>query len=398
MTPAAAPLEAHLEDLLSEDVASVRVRERSMFDQILAKVNGRIVLFGAGSLGRSALRCLERDGIRPLAFCDNNKAIWDTEIEGIPVVSPVNAAVCFGGNAAFFVTIWIPGHRYVETHDRLTAAGCKYVYPAAPLRWKYAEELLPFFLQDLPHKVYEDAAAVRAAFQLWSDERSCAEYLAQVRYRALGDFYGLSAPDSEPSYFLESLFELKTGEVFVDCGAYDGDTVREVLHRIGDGFSRIVALEPDPKSFQCLERHIASLPAEVASRISVQPYAISSIPGRVRFNSNGGVTAAISETGDVWVDTRPLDEMLQGIEPSFIKMDIEGAEVDALESGRQTIGRHRPILAICVYHRQSDLWRIPLLIHSINPGYRYYLRMHDPEGWQTVCYALPPDRLRRGIA
>src|SRR5215472_17831660 len=115
MTPAAAPLEAHLEDLLSEDVASVRVRERSMFDQILAKVNGRIVLFGAGSLGRSALRCLERDGIRPLAFCDNNKAIWDTEIEGIPVVSPVNAAVCFGGNAAFFVTIWIPGHRYVET-------------------------------------------------------------------------------------------------------------------------------------------------------------------------------------------------------------------------------------------------------------------------------------------
>ena len=387
-------LDEQLEELLSEDGASVRLRERSRFDQILAETGGRMVLFGAGSLGRSSLRCLVRDGIRPLAFCDNNPAIWGTEVEGTPVVSPADAAASFGENAAFFVTIWHPTQRYAETHDRLIAAGCKHVYPAAPLRWKYAAKLLPYFLQDLPHKVYDDAGAVRAAFPLWADERSRAEYLAQVRYRALGDFYGLGAPDREASYFIDSLFTLGAGEVFIDCGAYDGDTVREVIARSGDEFSRIVALEPDPGSFQVLQTYLGSLPSNSASRISAYPYAASSTPGQVRFSATGSETATIAEDGDTVIDAVPLDDLVQELAPTFIKMDIEGAEVDALKGARHVIAKHRPVLAICLYHRQSDLWRIPLLIHSIHPDYRYYLRAHETDGWQTVGYAVPPERLK----
>ena len=94
----------------------------------------------------------------------------------------------------------------------------------------------------------------------------------------------------------------------------------------------------------------------------------------------------------------PLDELAAGLSPhfapSFIKMDIEGAEGAALEGARRLIARHRPILAICLYHRQSDLWRIPLLIESICPGYRHYLRAHETDGWQTVGYAVPPERLK----
>ena len=397
MTPAPS-LDRQLEVLLSEDIDSVQLRESSWLDTILAGVRGRIVLFGAGCLGRSALRCLQRDGRRPLAFCDNNAALWGTEIQGIPVLSPPAAARSFGAAAAFFVTIWSLGHRYAETHEALTNWGCKQVYPSAPLRWKYAADLLPFFLQDLPHKVYREAAAVQAAFALWSDDRSRAEYLSQIRYRALGDWNGLNAPDPEDSYFLESRYSLLPNEVFIDCGAFDGDTVREVIHRSRGAFSRIVPLEPDPANFAALEDYLATVPSSVASRITPYRYAVSAAPQRVRFAASASESSTITESGDTWVEAVRLDDLVGDLRPTFIKMDIEGAEGDALEGARRTIARHRPLLAVCLYHRQSDLWRIPLLIHSIDPGYRYFLRTHETDGWQTVGYAVPPERLNPAYA
>jgi hypothetical protein len=78
---------------------------------------------------------------------------------------------------------------------------------------------------------------------------------------------------------------------------------------------------------------------------------------------------------------------------TMIKMDIEGAEYDALLGARQTIQRDRPILAICVYHTQNDIWRIPLLIRELVPNYVLYLRAYEGDGFQTVVFAVPPERL-----
>ena len=83
-----------------------------------------------------------------------------------------------------------------------------------------------------------------------------------------------------------------------------------------------------------------------------------------------------------------MDDHLQGEAVSFIKMDIEGAERGALRGAEQLIRRYRPDLAICVYHSISDLFEIPLYIHSIVPEYRLYLRHHTPVFCETVCYAV----------
>jgi len=80
---------------------------------------------------------------------------------------------------------------------------------------------------------------------------------------------------------------------------------------------------------------------------------------------------------------------------SFIKMDIEGSELDTLAGARELIRKNAPILAICAYHKQSDLWNIPLFIHDLSPDYGFHLRPHDLEGWDVVCYAIPPDRRSR---
>ena len=81
--------------------------------------------------------------------------------------------------------------------------------------------------------------------------------------------------------------------------------------------------------------------------------------------------------------------------PTFIKLDIEGFEIDALRGGRETIRRHGPVIAVCVYHFQDHLWKIPLLLREWRNDYALFLRPHNEEGWDLVCYAVPRGRLSR---
>lgn len=379
-----------LESLLIEPLASVRERERTAFDRELAKCEGRLVLFGAGNFGRRALSCLRSAGIRPLAFTDNGRGIWGTEVDNLPVLSPEVAAQRFGSSALFVVTIWSPGNRYTDVREQLSRIGCRNVTCASRLRWKFADLLLPDYCQDLPHKVYEHASSVLEAAGLMADDLSREEYLRQVRWRALGDLGELSPPQPH-QYFPDGLFRLLPQEVFVDCGAYDGVTVRRFLKR-APGFLRIFAIDADPKNYERLCHTISSLPEH--DRIGTFNLAVGADRDTVRFQSTGAVNAAVSRNGDIEVEQVTLDELLKDEEPTFIKMDIEGAELGALEGARNRIRQSQPLLAICVYHAQTDLWRIPLKIHELAPRHSLHLRPHEEDGRELVCYAIPPGRLR----
>ena len=387
-----ATYEEQVDLLLAEDVDAVKERERTAFDRLLAEANGRIVLFGAGNLGRKALRCLRSIGIEPLAFADSNAARWGIQADGVDVLSPKEAADRFGSSAMFMVTIWSLGHAFRETHAKLKSLGCRTVLPSASLRWKFSNELLPDYCQDLPHKLYEQADEVRAAAKLWADDESRSEYLNQIRWRMLGDYDCLGGPHREEQYFPESLFHLIPGEVFVDCGAYDGDTAKRFISRNAN-FARLLAIEPDPDNHRRLcqwaERQI-----EVRDRIVTYGLAVGASSGSVRFNATGAEGASIAKGGDVLVECASLDELAADAAPTYIKMDIEGAEEDALQGARRLIREHSPILAVCLYHRPSDLWRIPSLILSLVGNYKLFLRPHFGDGWDIVCYAVPPHRLR----
>ena len=113
-----------------------------------------------------------------------------------------------------------------------------------------------------------------------------------------------------------------------------------------------------------------------------------------RFQADGSEGAKLAADGNVVVECVPIDDLETEEPPTFIKMDIEGAELDALEGARRSIQTHRPILSICVYHKQNDLWRIPLFIHTLVEDYRLFLRPHEVDGKELVCYAVPANRLR----
>lgn len=387
---------AALERLLARDAASVRGAERNEFDR---QSGGRdIVLMGAGGLGRRTLAALRRHGVEPLAFADNAASRQGLAVDGIPVLSPAEAARAHGSRAAFVVTIWGANspHRFAQSRDQLRSLGCDVVCSFPPLFWKYAEALLPFYLQDLPSRVAEQRDAVLRAFDVWHDEASRAEYLAQVRLRLEADFDGLAHPVEHPQYFPPDLFAWRDDEWFVDGGAYDGDTIRTIVRLHGDRFGRVLALEPDPANFAKLEATVAALPAPAAAKIATRQVALASAPGTLHLEATGTAATATrpnASAGTVAVPAEPLDALAGDARPTFVKLDIEGAEIDALHGARGTIAAHAPALAVCVYHEQNHLWRIPLLLREWRTDYALFLRPHNEEGWDLVCYAIPRGRL-----
>ena len=384
---------AELDCLLSEPVEAARERATLAFDHATNPHGDRLVLFGCGNMGRRVLARLRQDGISPLAFADNQAANWGKTIDGLIVLPPDEAARRFGRDASFVVTIYNNSHSFLDTRRQLLALGCGNVVSLIPLRWKYHQTFLPYLRDDLPHKVLLQRSAISDTFALWSDEDSLREYVAQIAWRLHADFDIPGPPLLNQQYFPPGLFNLSADDFFVDVGAYDGDTLRQFLALRGDAFRHALALEPDPQNFAQLQDFLSNLPECLRTKVKAQPFAVGSQSCILRFAAGGGTGSAVSAQGSVEVECVRLDDLLGCLRPTYIKMDIEGAEPDAIEGCKRILREDRPVLAACVYHAQDHLWTIPLAIHDICPDYQLFIRPHMPECWDTVCYAVPPERL-----
>lgn len=379
-----------LSDLLAENPSEVRNRLQQQFDRIVEEPQPALVLCGAGPLGRRTLRGLHSIGREPLAFIDNNPTLWHGWIDGLRVMPPQEAVAQYGGEAVFVVTIF----NHSAMRRQLREMNCPSVVSFPSLYWKHAETFLPYGgLGDL-ERIFEDRGAVAAGLDLWDDELSRQYYVSQLRWRMRLDSESLPPPcPARDTYFPDDLVHPLADEVFVDCGAFDGDSVRAFIARRGGAFKEAVALEPDPQNFAALQRYVEGLDAGLRRRVLPRPLAAASHNGILSFDLHGDMSSSVTATGTVALDCARLDDVLADHPPTYIKMDIEGAELDALEGARQVIALHRPVLAICAYHKQSDLWRIPQAIKSLYDGYRLFLRLYAEDCWEIICYAVPEERL-----
>lgn len=383
-----------LNQLLSEGEDGARARESAGCDAIISKLSDKVVLFGAGNLGRRTLAGLRKIGIQPACFLDNNSRRWGTDIEGIPVLSPSEGTPQFARDGVVLVTIWgaLGSDRMEARIQGLRRLGYERVYSFVPLYWRFSEYFLPHYAIDPPHRIHQSAAEVRQAFQLMGDEASQREFVAQIRFRLFAEFQCLPDPVPGPIYFQKDLFALRHDEVFVDCGAFDGDTLALFLKQCGERFNRVAAFEPDPSNYEKLLAVVNRLPSSVREQISLFHAATGESNSTVTMNIGAGPSSQVG-SGDYSVECLSLDSALGASPVTMIKMDIEGSELPTIHGAEKIIRAHQPILAISAYHRQSDLWTIPLLIHELNPSYSIYLRPHDLEGWDLVCYAIPPNRI-----
>jgi len=335
-----------------------------------------VVIFGAGSLGRRVAQA-----VHPVLFCDNNSALWGSVCEGIPVESPETAVRRYP-TATFINAIWHPSRteRMIDRIIQLKSLGTSSIIPFSALFDQYGNFLLPHWFWERPGYYAERGQEISRARKLMDDEGRD-EFDRQMRLR-LGDVSD-QVIEAGIQYFPKDFFRLGENEVFVDCGAYDGDTIAEFRRETGDQFAQIVAFEPDPKNFAALRSTVKGDP-----RITLQPYAAGVRLETVRFTISG-TGSRISSTGTCEVHVITLDEALKGVAPTYMKFDIEGSEPDALAGGRETIARYRPKIAACLYHAPDHLWSIPLLLNEILPHSRFTLRTYSADGWECVCYCIP---------
>lgn len=380
-----------LAELLQEPIDSVKRRERCTLENLLRERENRVVLFGAGNLGKKSAAALHGIGINALAFSDNNEQRWGTRIDGFEVLPPTKAAALFGKNSVFLVTIWNEFHWFQETECQLRSYGCDNVVPYPPIHWRFPEVFLPCLLNDLPHKLYGERGQILATAGLWADSESKSIFEANIRLRALGEFDGIPGRPAENTYLPLDLLELSDKDRFLDCGATCGEMAQDLLRKRGDCFEAFSAIEADNISFPKFEEYRNSLPEPTQKKFKLLNCAVGATRTVVRFTHSGQTGSKISLEGFP-VECFPIDELFIDEPLTFIKMDIEGAEYDALLGARNVIQRDEPILAICVYHTQNDIWHIPLFVHEMLPKHKLYLRAYEGDGFQTVMYAVPPER------
>lgn len=381
--------QAQIHDLLAEPESQRFARIQAKLEA--ARTQGKVgmVLFGSGYLGKTAARALKAIGLQPLAFADNNATLAGTSVEGIPVMTPADAVRQFRERAVFVVTVFTNGPvlRQLEPMDVS-------VLTFAELAWCFPNTLLPYGSLERPAFFQAQADRIQEAYDLWADDASRAEYLAQIGWRTTLDrsLLPLDLPHDE-IYFPEDLVKLGPDEVVVDCGAFDGDTLRALLDRMPSGIRHFYGVEPDAHNATVLRACMESQTPAIAQACTVFPCALGNETSTLNFVLTGTAGSHLGQEGATAVPVRKLDDLLAEIKPTFLKMDIEGAERGALEGAAATLRRDLPVLAICLYHKAEDLWDLPLLIHAIAPGYRLYLRRYCDECWEQVCYAIPPHRL-----
>ncbi len=300
--------------------------------QSLTQTGEKIVLYGASIVGRAVAAALQYEHIDFYGFCDRAYAEFPDGLMGKPVISPDEL---FNHPNQYYVVNSMSLFNYQEIDQLLR----KHNFP----------------------------------------ENRILKYLG--------------APARNQYFEFPSLY--RKGTAFVDCGCYNCGDCYQFVQWSNRQYSCIFAFEPDPSNVKDCQRLLEENPIP---NLSLIPAGVSDTAKVVEFGANGGATSHIMR--DDLVDTRAnvvsnrvimrtttIDETVNDETVGLLKMDIEGAELDALYGAKNTIVRDRPLLAICVYHKQGDTLAIMDYLQKLVPDYRFWLRHYGSASTETILYA-----------
>ena len=184
------------------------------------------------------------------------------------------------------------------------------------------------------------------------------------------------------------MFPYHLDEIFLDVGAYTGDTLLEFVQACGGEYGRVVCLEPSKENMTMLKKAVSE---NQLSNVDTYMLGASDKKQTLTFNADSNVAARISKDGTERIDCDTIDNICleKYAHINMIKMDIEGSEYYALIGAKGIIKRDHPKLAICVYHKPDDFFKLPQLIKKLYPGYKLYFRQYELSAEETVCYAIP---------
>ena len=245
---------------------------------------------------------------------------------------------------------------------------------------------VPVYGSELFNDVFFDRHEndIQRALSCWADAASRRVYENIIRFKLSGELHYLTAVFSEKDEVFREILRLHDHESYLDLGAYRGDTIDEFLHYTNGQYERITALEPDPKNYRKLREHTAALRACQCFRMGVW-----NINTDLAFAGSEGRGSSLQGNGKRLVPVTTIDTLFARRPLTYLKIDVEGAEEQALSGGQHVLRRDKPRLNLALYHRSEDLFKLPLLLKQINPDYRLYLRQHPHiPAWDLNLYAV----------
>jgi FkbM family methyltransferase len=346
---------------------------------VSAVLNGiqHIGLYGAGNQGQITYNKLIEFGYRPEFFLDKRAGELKSYC-GIPVYTAEELPDEKKNGLAVLVSLLVTHQSWESLKERLNGLGYDKVAFTAMLDPTLST------LSDDDTDITKCVDEILAAFELMSDENSEIVFMNQFCARASSQLETAYCDNPGMTQYFDVNVPFRNKyRNFVDCGAFTGDTLEDFLkHHNAELY---IGFEPDLSNFAKL----SVMAKKYCDRINsiCLPLGVSDTNGFVKFNGGNDSTCAISDDGTSTIQVAQLDDLLHGQDNLMIKMDIEGAEIAALSGAKRIITSTAPDLAICVYHKTSDMWKIPLLLHEWVPEYTFYMRSHFDFTIETVLYA-----------
>jgi FkbM family methyltransferase len=346
--------------------------------------NGPVWIFGAGSFGQDLARVLQGHGCKVAGFVETTpgrSTALDLE------VIDWNALARRDLGAQLAVGIF--NHRHPFDQLVRIAVDAGFAEPIMPqelydqfadgLGWRFWLSRRDFLVRNLER--------VAQAAERLADATSREVLLRTCAFRLGVDADYSSYRSSEPQYFNDISLRVLDGRpiVYLDCGAYNGDSYADLVSRAGAPCAQAFLLEPDPGNFLQLVAAVGERPEVVCL-----PLAAAQTYGILAFSSAGA--ASTIGGGEVHIAAVAVDELLPGATLDLMKIDVEGAEAQVLRGARKAIARNRPVLAVSLYHKPQDLWELPELLFELCPGYRFHIRQHCFNSFDLVLYAIPESR------
>jgi FkbM family methyltransferase len=337
-------------------------------------------IYGTGTFGQDVYLALTERGVPVQGFLDHIKR-GEQFYHGVPVFNPnepINAQT--PTEKSVVLAIHNPFADLVEIHKKLKALGYQRIITPIEM-FDYLGDILGDRYWLTSRMFYRSMATVlEKVYRLWSDNTSRDIFSRIIKHRLTGDYSVLPQPDWDHRYAPDDIPAWQSPIRIIDCGAF----------------------EPDIATFSKLKGFIIKN-SDKFPNSTLLPCGVYSTTTQLQFNANLGVNSGISKSGDTTIQCVAIDDALPDFHPTLIKMDIEGAEYDALLGAQKTIVNYKPGLAISLYHTPAHLWQIPLLVDRLvssstpaghtsgSISYDYFLRPHMANGYELVFYAVPAD-------
>lgn len=308
---------------------------------------GKVVIWGTARAAEFALYLCQQYGIWPTYIVDSFSHQPDALWNGIPLIGQ---DTLFSLQQDYFVIVAC--HEKYGIREKLTG----FHIPCAQLQ---SESLsLAMYPEDTRLLMDQKRADIESVFQQLSDEKSKEVYLHAVNYRrnfAPEHVAALARLCDQNQYFGNDVVPWIQGDTVIDCGAYTGDTLDAFCMSSGCRCNSYFALEPTPEYFLTIGNYVRN--HGLQNQVRPLQIAVWDRCEDLPFWDSADIGNAIAKKGGITVHADTIDHILSGHcgKVDFIKMDIEGSEVPALRGAKEVIFHDHPVLAICIYHRITDL-------------------------------------------